>query len=380
VSLGTGSGRTADPDRWARAALSRLTEPGDQLVGARVSALGAVAVLARIRAGTFEGERGERYAARLPGLDVEGDLAAARRAGARLVVPGDEEWPEPVDDLGAARPLALWVSGAGRLDRATRRAVSVVGARACTSYGERVAADLGAGLVQRGWTVVSGAAFGIDAAAHRGALAVDGVTVAVLAGGVDVVYPRSHDRLLAQVRERGLVVSELPPGSRPTRSRFLMRNRVIAALGRGTVVVEAALRSGARRTADDADQLSRSVMAVPGPVTSTMSAGCHEMVRTRGAALVTDTADVLDQVGELGVDAAPQRRGDERPQDQLDETGMAVLDAVPLRRAAEPGSVARVAGLDVPTVLRTLAELGRLGLAHQEAGRWRRTAFRRGGA
>jgi DNA processing protein len=176
------------------------------------------------------------------------------------------------------------------------------------------------------------------------------------------------------------VVSELPPGSRPTRSRFLMRNRVIAALGRGTVVVEAALRSGARRTADDADQLSRAVMAVPGPVTSTMSAGCHEMVRTRGAALVTDPADVLDQVGELGVDAAPQRRGDERPQDQLDETGMAVLDAVPLRRAAEPGSVARVAGLDVPTVLRTLAELGRLGLAHQEAGRWRRTAFRRGGA
>jgi DNA processing protein len=290
------------------------------------------------------------------------------------VVPGDDEWPVCLDDLGHRAPLALWVVGEAHLADVAAKSVAVVGARACTTYGEHVAADLAAGLGDRGWTVVSGGAYGIDAAAHRGSLAVDAPTVAVLACGVDVAYPAAHDGLLRSVRARGAVVSELPPGARPTRRRFLDRNRVIAALGRGTVVVEAAVRSGALNTAGHADELSRTVMAVPGPVTSPASAGCHELLRTRGAALVTDAADVLDLVGDLVVDASEARRGDARPHDGLDPVTLRVLEALPLRRRAGADSVGRVAGLDAPTVLRALGLLAAAGLADAQDGRWRRRA------
>jgi DNA processing protein len=292
------------------------------------------------------------------------------------VTPESEEWPSSVDDWGPRRPLALWVSGAGDLAALARRAVAVVGARACTDYGEHVAAELAAGLGDRGWTVISGAAFGVDAAAHRGSLAVAGDTVAVLACGVDIVYPSSHHRLIADIRDRGVVVSELPPGARPTKTRFLGRNRIIAALGRGTVVVEAARRSGAFNTAGHTVELSRTLMAVPGPVTSAMSAGCHTLIQAMNASLVTDAADVVDLVGDFGADAAPGRRGETRPHDGLDDACLRVLDSLPLREFAGPASVARVAGLDVATVLRGLAVLAVRGLAENRDGGWRRDLSR----
>lgn len=204
----------------ARAALSRLAEPGDEELGQCIDELGPELVLERIRSGSLESKRLALYSARLPGLDVDADLAVSAAVGARVVVPGSAEWPAALDDLGLARPVALWVRGSADLARLTRHAVSVVGARACTAYGEHVAAAIGAGLGERGWTLVSGAAFGIDAAAHRGCLAVDGATVAVLACGIDLAYPAAHDSLLARVREAGVVVSELPPGCRPTKPRF----------------------------------------------------------------------------------------------------------------------------------------------------------------
>ena len=364
----------------ARAALSRLTEPDDAEFGRCLETWGPERVLDQIRAGTLPSKRLARYQARLPGHDVDADLAMAYACGARLVVPGGPEWPAALDDLGLRRPVALWVRGAGNLARLTRRAVSVVGARACTSYGEHVAADIGAGLADRGWTVVSGAAFGIDAAAHRGSLAVDGATVAVLACGVDLAYPGAHESLLARVREAGVVVSELPPGCRPSKPRFLTRNRLIAALGRGTVVVEAALRSGAANTAGQAVDLSRELMAVPGPVTSPMSAGCHELMRTKGAHLVTYAADVLDIVGELGVDDSPLRRGAALPHDDLDELHLRVLEGLPVQRAAGPASVARVAGVDIPSVLRCLGLLSARGLAETVDGGWRKVRVRRAGS
>lgn len=367
----TGSGQVSEAERAARAALTRLAEPGDAWLGRAVAGLGAVEVLDRVRApSSTEDDRLAHYRVRLPALAADPDLAA--RARARVVVPGDDEWPTALADLGDRVPLALWVTGEAHLGDVTRRAVAVVGARACTPYGEHVAAELAAGLGDRGWTVVSGGAYGIDAAAHRGALAVDGPTVAVLACGVDVPYPAAHDGLLRSVRARGVVVSELPPGARPTRRRFLDRNRVIAALGRGTVVVEAAIRSGALNTAGHAEELSRAVMAVPGQVTSAASAGCHELLRTRGAALVTGAADVLDQVGDLLVDAQDQRRGERRPHDGLDPMALRVLEALPVRRRAAADSIGRVAGLDAPTVLRTLGQLAAAGLAEADEGRWRR--------
>lgn len=364
--------RHADPDLRARVALGGLAEPGDERLGAAVLGLGAPEVLARIRDGRLGGTGERHYRARLERVDVDRDLAAAALARARVVVPGDEEWPVQLDDLGPARPLLLWVGGLPDLAAMTRRAVAVVGARACTAYGEHVAADLAAGLGDRGWTVVSGGAYGIDAAAHRGAMAVDGRTVAVLACGVDVAYPASHERLLANVRASGAVVTELSPGCHPTRGRFLERNRVIAALARGTVVVEAAVRSGARNTAGHAERLSRPVMAVPGPVTSATSAGCHELVRTAAAALVTDAADVVDLVGDLLQDGSPERRGERRPYDDLDALALRVLEALPLRRWVAPDRVGVVAGLDAPTVLRSLGALASAGLATTRDGAWRR--------
>ena len=359
-------------DAVARAALSRLSEPGDPELGRWVEQLGAVEVLAQVRDGSLAARRLPQYQARLGGRDLELDQLRLRQLGLRIIVPGGGEWPRQLDDLGPARPLELWARGGGDLAELCLRAVSVVGARACTAYGEHVAASMGAGLAERGWTVVSGAAYGIDAAAHRGALAVHGRTVAVVAGGVDVVYPAGHDTLLERVRENGVVISELPPGSRPTRHRFLKRNRVIAALGRGTVVVEAALRSGAAHTAGRAAELFRAVMAVPGPVTSPMSAGCHELIRTKDVSLVTDAPDVLDLVGDLGVDDVPPRRGPAQPHDDLDETHVRVLEALPVSRLAGAASVARVAGLDLPSVLRCLGLLSERGQAELVDGGWRK--------
>ena len=364
----------------ARAALSRLVEPGDQEMGRWLQDLGPQRALAQVVAGTLASRRLSHYRSRLASLDVDADLAVAQGIGARVVLPGSAEWPSTLDDLGPARPIALWVRGAGDLAGLARRAVSVVGARACTAYGEHVAGGIGAGLGDRGWTVVSGAAFGIDAAAHRGALAVDGPTVAVLACGIDLAYPGAHENLLGRVREGGLVVSELPPGCRPSKPRFLTRNRIIAALGRGTVVVEAALRSGAANTAGQAVDLSRELMAVPGPVTSAMSAGCHELLRTKGAHLVTDATDVLDIVSPLGVDDSPPRRGEARSHDDLDDLHLQVLEGLPLRRPVGPASVARVAGVDIPSVLRCLGLLSARGLAEMVDGGWRKASVRRGGA
>jgi DNA processing protein len=240
-------------------------------------------------------------------------VRTAGRAGIGLVVPGDDGWPVGLADLDrlvpgegsvGGAPVCLWVRGRLPPAVAAPPAVAVVGARAATAYGEHVAGDLSASLVSRGWTVVSGAAYGIDASAHRGALAAaeEGTppTVAVLAGGVDRASPAGHEQLLHHVVEAGgAVVSEQCPGTRPAAYRFLLRNRLIAAWGRGVVVVEASLRSGALNTARTAADLSRHVAVVPGPVTSATSAGSNRLLRD-GASCVCDADDVVDLLGALG--------------------------------------------------------------------------------
>jgi DNA processing protein len=219
--------------------------------------------------------------------------------------------------------------------------------------------SLGADLARAGWTVVSGGAFGIDSAAHRGALAVGGLTAAVLACGVDVAYPPSNDGLFARIGGDGLLVSEVPPGAAPHRTRFLVRNRVIAALTRGTVVVEAALRSGSLSTAAVAERLGRPVLGVPGPVSSSMSAGVHRLLRG-GAELVTTAAEVIEVLGDLGADLAPEPEGERRARDDLDELTARVLDGVPKKAGATVESVARNVGV---TAGEAAAGLGLLELA-----------------
>ncbi|MFN3866704.1 MAG: DNA-processing protein DprA, partial [Demequina sp.] len=235
----------------------------------------------------------ERWARRRDGAQASHLLERAAQCGARVVVRGDEEWPEGVDSWGIEAPFALWVRGTQPLATLFRHSIAIVGARSSTSYGEHVAGTIAAHAADCGWSVVSGGAYGIDAAAHRGALAAGGRTLAVMAGGVDRLYPAGNHDLLARVLDHGAVVSEVPPGWAPHRSRFLTRNRLIAC-ATATVVIEAAGRSGALSTANRAAQIARPVAAVPGPVTSASSAGCHELIRAGAAVLVTDGSDVIE--------------------------------------------------------------------------------------
>jgi DNA processing protein len=232
-----------------------------------------------------------------------------------------------------------------------------------------VAAELGAGLAAAGAAVVSGAAIGIDGAAHRGALGVDGATVAVLACGIDRAYPAAHTGLLERIAATGLVVSEYLPGGVPARHRFLVRNRLIAALGGGTVVVEAAMRSGAQRTATDTEALGRPVMAVPGPVTSGPSTGCHQLIRD-GALLVTCADDVLEAVGRLGADLAPARVAPVRRTDGLSRAAALLHDALPARGARDTRWLAHESGVPPDAIRAALTELERRGLARCREGLW----------
>jgi DNA processing protein len=260
----------------------------------------------------------------------------------------------------------------GPLDLAELTApVAVVGSRSATSYGTEVAAELSAGLARSGSAVVSGAAFGIDQAAHRGALAGGGPTVAVLACGVDRAYPAAHQRLLDHLADSGAIVSELAPGCAPTRLRFLARNRLIAALTRGTVVVEAAVRSGALNTAGWAMRLNRPVMGVPGPVTSAPSEGVHELIRSGAAALVTRADDVLELIGGMGEHLQDAARAPTKVRDLLSRTEQQLLEAVPVARPARWESIARTAGLGPSSARSTLVELARRGLVEQLPTGWR---------
>jgi DNA processing protein len=237
-----------------------------------------------------------RWQARLAGLPSASDIAGFLRAGIRLICPGDLEWPGQLADLGDAQPSALWLRGTADLRFSCMRSVAIVGSRAATAYGSYVASEIAASVAGRGWAVISGGAYGVDAAAHRGALGVGGVTVAVLACGVDVPYPAGHKDLLDAIAAQGVIVSEWPPGVAATKLGFLSRNGVIAALASGTLVVEAGQRSGSMNSARHARDLGRRLMAVPGPVTSDLSAGCHRIIREWHGTLVTSAAEVIGAI------------------------------------------------------------------------------------
>jgi DNA processing protein len=397
-----------DDPRLVSAAWSRLAEPGDTAAGALVAALGpsaaltwatraaaapdvaraAVVDLVAEQVAEQDAEQDAdarsrldpqrllravaRWAPRVPGLDPARDLRALGLLGGRLVVPGEPQWPTGLDDLGIAAPHCLWVRGEGDLASLSRRSVALVGARACTEYGRHVATDIGFGVAGLGFTVVSGGAYGIDAAAHRGALAAPSPTVAFLAGGVDRLYPAGNADLLRAVLADGAVVAESPPGTVPARVRFLQRNRLIAATSRATVVVEAAWRSGALSTATHATGLLRPVGAVPGPVTSMASSGCHRLLRDGAAVCVTDAAEVAELAGAVGSDAAEPPSAPERDRDALDAVGRRLYDALPVRREASADDIAREAGLALDETLGGLGLLELSGFARRVGAGWRR--------
>ena len=357
----------------ARATLLRVTEPGTSFAS-YVARHGVDEALAHVRDGRpIDGVDVNAIRHRLTDASGEADLQRAAAVGARLVGPDDDEWPVLLADLHRipAACYGLWVKGEMQLDEAVARSAALVGTRTPTDYGIRVAGDLAAGLADRGWTVVSGLAFGIDAAAHRGTLSAEGRTVAVLACGIDVPYPTGHRRLYDEIAESGLVVSEHPPGAAPQRHRFLVRNRIIAALSLGTVVVEAGARSGARSTANHAAALLRHVMAVPGPVTSQVSVGAHRVLREiPGAMLVTRAAEIIEQCGHLGELADPVS-GPVRPRDRLGPIVRRVFDAVPVHKAAGADRIALAAFVTPTTVEPCLAALAAQGLVERTSAGWR---------
>ena len=366
-------------DREARAALSAVTEPSDEAIALRVRDAGAEATWRAVRGGDDALDKTHLLRRRAEHVDGAELLEQAERLGIRYLCPGEPGWPAPLDDMAATLdfadkvppPLGLWLQGDGDLAALTESAVAVVGSRNCSRYGERVASDLATDLALAGWTVVSGAAFGIDAAAHRGALAVGGPTLAVLASGVDLPYPRSHTQLLERIASGGLVISEVPPGSRPMRLWFLARNRIIAALSAGTVVVEAAPRSGALSTASWTQKLSRETLVVPGPVTSALSAGCHALVRNGAGTLVTGAADVLELVGRLGSHAAPDPEAETRPLDHLLPDQTTVRECMHAGALETTAGLAERTGLPADTVAGVLGELAAGGWVTRVDGGWR---------
>lgn len=331
-------------------------------------------------------QRYEAWRSRLPVVDPRTDVRNAAAIGAWIVVPEDPDWPPQLDDLGVHRPIALWGRGARDRLSGVQRSVAVVGSRNATAYGAAVTREITYALGGESWCVVSGGAYGIDAAAHTAALAAgttEPPTVAVFACGVDRFYPTANAALLQRVEEHGLLLSEVPLGCSPTRYRFLQRNRIIAALSRATVVTQAAWRSGSLNTAHHAEQLSRAVAAVPGDVLSGASAGCHKIIRDDHAVLVNNGAEVLELLGPLGNDAAQASRNEQdaaacRPEDSLDPHLLRLYDALPLRRDVDPSQLSRVSGLSPTEVLTGLSVLRDRGLAADSLLGWRRVVSRHG--
>lgn len=283
-------------DAIARVILSSVLEPGDSEAGKLVNTIGAaetVRVIFDADDDRASAQLRDRARPRFSIGGIEQALRAASRFGVTLVTPEHPHWPTRVDDLGDNAPHALWVRGNTEI-LTDVKTTAIVGARAATGYGEHITMEIAAGLVDRGHTIASGAAYGIDGMAHRAALAAGGRTVAYLAGGVDRFYPSGHDALLTRIVEAGAVVSELPCGAPPTKWRFLQRNRIIAANSGAVLVTEAGFRSGSLNTASHAVALGRPVGAVPGPVTSAASSGTHRLIRDHGATLVTNTDEAAE--------------------------------------------------------------------------------------
>ena len=368
-----------DAARRAWAYLARVAEPPAAPVIDLIAALGVSDAAAAVRRRKVPDEHREVLAITASRADTDqaqADLDTAERIGARLVTPADDEWPAwSLMALGQAdtaarggEPLALWVRGPARLDDIAAACVALVGSRAASSYGEHVTATVASGLCDNGFAVLSGGAFGIDGAAHRAALGSGGTTAAVMACGIDRDYPAAHAQLLREIARVGAVISEYPPGTTAAKHRFLTRNRLVAALGGATVVVEAGRRSGAANTAAWARKLGRPLGAVPGPVTSATSVGCHQMIADQLATLVVDAAAVIRLVRPDGEGVMTGGRA--RATDALSAEQKRVHDALPARGAVTIGEIAFSAGLELPAVRTALARLEVAGLIDGDGARW----------
>ena len=281
-------------EQLARACLFSIVEGGHTFWCAEISTHGALAVYNKLLNGGYDPIKYEKLISSLRETNGDRIMTEIDKHYARLITPVDDDWPEQLNDL-AAPPIGLILKG--NIDALHQSSLAIVGTRNPTSYGARIAGEFAAGFADREWAIVSGGAYGIDSYAHKGALIAEGVTVAVVASGIDINYPAGNTRLFAEICESGAMVTEFMPGRRALPNRFLTRNRLIAALSKATLVVEAAFRSGSLRTARDAAEIFRPVMAIPGPITSPTSEGCHRLIGERAAEIVTSVADAVEFVG-----------------------------------------------------------------------------------
>jgi len=278
----------------ARAALFNAIEGGHSFWSNEIYSHGALAIYEKLMNNGYDSIKFEKLIAELRLHTGEQVMAKISEHHARFLTPLDSDWPLQLNDL-IAPPIGLIIKGS--TDALLMSSLAIVGTRNPTTYGARIAGDFAAGFVDREWGIVSGGAYGIDSYAHKGALIAEGVTVAVVASGIDINYPAGNTRLFAEICETGAIVTEYMPGHKALPHRFLTRNRLIAALSKATLVVEAAFRSGSLRTARDAAELLRPVMAIPGPINSPQSEGCHRLIGERAAEIVTSVADAVEFVG-----------------------------------------------------------------------------------
>jgi DNA protecting protein DprA len=279
-----------------RLALFSAIEGGHTFWSQEISTNGAEYVYKKLQAAGYDPIKYSKTIERVRSANAKDIFESITKVDAHFITPEMEQWPTQLNEL-AAIPIGLVVKG--ELSALKEKSLAIVGTRNPTPYGVRNAGDFAAGFVDREWTIVSGGAYGIDSAAHKGALIAEGSTIAVLAAGIDVAYPAGNARLFAEICENGALVSEVLPGAHAIPSRFLTRNRIIAALSQATLVVEAAFRSGSLRTARDAAELMRPVMAIPGPISAPTSEGCHRLIGERSAELVTSVADAVELISTL---------------------------------------------------------------------------------
>ncbi len=369
-------------DRRARVALGSVCEAASPALAQLLSTFTASEVWQMVAVGKGP----QAWTTRASALDVDRLIDRSLQLGLRFIVPGDAEWPAQLADLDAVAvndmtgaPAGLWLQGPGNLRDLSCRSVAIVGSRACTAYGNDVGMDLAAELARPGaedggWTVISGGAYGIDAAAHRAAQAAGGSTIAIMAGGLDELYPKGNSELLERIRARHLLVSELAIGMPPSRRGFLARNRLIAALAGGTIIVEGAPRSGAHNTINWSSQLGRIAMAVPGPVGSAMSVTPHRLIRDQRATLVADAADVRSLLSPIGAGPELPIGGSARHLDGLSEDAFRVREVLPRRGSISLDDVCLRAGLRPMRAAASLVSLRAEGLAAQTPdGCWRLT-------
>lgn len=396
---------TTSKERFCLAHLNQLIEPNDYTAAALLELMDPAELLALIQRQDFypggltqsvEQVLGftppansaqelnvalTRWRKRLPMANPQAALDIAARHGGGLLIPSDEQWPVQVNDLHLGRPLCLWWRAKNPellAGQDIERNVSIVGSRDASDYGDQVTFDLARNLAARGYTIVSGGAYGIDASAHRAALSVEEreqanpPTITVMAGGIDRLYPTGNSNLLNQIVARGILFSEVPPGTSSARFRFLNRNRLIAALSTLVVISEARHRSGALNTASHAVELGREVAAVPGSVFAPNSAGCHRLIAEGSAALLASVQDVFGLLGEAKPEPAAHREADaQRPTDRLGRSEGMVYDVMSFSKGQVADEISARSGVPMIQTLQAIGRLEALGMASTDGLTWK---------